>query len=258
MAEHPDVARFRQAVAARGGASNADAVADVLADDVQWHGAPGGEAVGKDDVLDKWAAAGHGVTVSSVYGDGIHVVAFLAHSGDGGRTIDQAMVFHVQDGKASEAWSMPTDDGISTALERGEDVPEHPHMPVFRIAEDTRERNTFEPEDIERIEAFLREDVEWHGAGDIPGVKGRDQVIGLYQQFKAATGGSMQFTMQGKFLDDTHAASIVHLVATRADNPERKMDVMEVNLFHLDQDGKSYEFWGVPADQAEMDAFWLP
>jgi hypothetical protein len=131
-------------------------------------------------------------------------------------------------------------------------------MGVFERAEATRERNTFEPEDIANIHAFLREDVEWHGARDIPGVKGRDALIDLAKRFKEATGGSLHLGMGSMFIDETHAASVVHLTATRPDKPGRKLDVMEVNLFHLDEHGKAFELWGVSADQDAIDAFWLP
>jgi hypothetical protein len=151
-------------------------------------------------------------------------VAVLRHSGVGGQEVEQAVIFHVADGKVTELWSLPTDRDIADAFARGEPVPDHRYLEVFHVAKDTRERNTFEPQDLENIHAFLREDVEWHGAGDIPGVKGRDNVIGLYKQFKDATGGTMHLGMGGMFIDDAHAASIVHLTATRADNPERKMD----------------------------------
>jgi len=36
------------------------------------------------------------------------------------------------------------------------------------------------------------------------------------------------------------------------------MDVMEVNSSTPRRERKAYEFWGVPADQEEMDAFWFP
>ena len=254
MAEHSDVQRFRKALEERGGGSASDSVNGLFADGVIWHGTAGG----RDDVLEHWTGAGPGVTVSEVYADGLHTVAVLERTGEAGQNALQAMVFHVADGQVTDIWSLPTDGAIAEAFAAGEPVPAHPYMEVFEIAEATRERNTFEPDDIAKIHAFLREDVEWHGAGTVPGVKGRDTVIGLYKQFKEATGGSMHLGMGAKFIDDTHALSIVHLTATRADNPERKMDVMEVNLFHLDENGHAWEFWGVPADQDEMDAFWIP
>ncbi len=257
MAEHPDVQRFRRALEARKSpGADTDLLDDLFTDDVVWHGTAGG----KSDVLEQWQSwsrDGTAAEVGEVYADGLHTIA-TAKVSRGGNAVEQALIFHVADGKVTEFWSLPSEAQVADALAGSGEVPAHRNFRVFATAEETRERNTFEPDDIANIEAFLREDVEWHGAGNIPGVKGRDTVIGLFQQFKAATGGSMHLEMGSKFADDTHAASIAHLTATRADKPERKMDVKEVNLFHLDENGKAFEFWGVPEDQEKMDSFWLP
>jgi ketosteroid isomerase-like protein len=120
---------------------------------------------------------------------------------NGGQKVDQALVFHLGgDGRVTELWSLPTERAIADALTRGEPLPEHRHLPVFRTAEETRARNTFEPDDLANIGAFLREDVHWHGAGDSQwsdGARGRDQVIGLFQMFKQATGGTIHMISTG-------------------------------------------------------------
>lgn len=259
MAEHPDAQRFRRALEARKAERQPDAsvLDDLLADDVVWHET----ARGRAEVLDRWPAwarAGVRVEVTGVYADGQHTIATVELSGESGKTIEQGLIFHVENGKATEFWSLPTEAVLADALARGDDVPVHPHMDVFEAAEQTRERNTFEPEDIANINAFLREDVEWHGARDIAGVKGRDELIALAKQFKEATGGTLHLGMGSMFVDETHAASIVHLTATRPDKPDRKLDVTEVNLFHVDEHGRAFELWGVSADQDHIDAFWLP
>lgn len=273
MAEHPHVKRFRRVLETRRRAAIEEADAALLdglfAPDVVWHGAAGSSgdtAHGKDDVIALWNGfareGGPLVEVMEVYADGLHTVATLAFSGDGGQSVDQAVVFHLDpDGTVTEFWSMPTDRAIADAFARRGPVPEHRNLPVFRAAENTRERNTFEPEDIENIHAFLREDVQWHGAGDsqwAEGVKGRENVIGLFKMFKQATGGTMHLAMHGMFADDTHAVSLAELTATRADNPSKTMDMKEVNLFHLDEAGKAHEFWGISEDTAIMDGFWAP
>jgi len=271
VAEHPDVKRFRRGLEARREAaiepSDAVLLDGLFASDVVWHGAAGSStdtARGKDDVIALWNGhareGGPRVEVIEVYADGLHTVATLQFSEKEGQKVDQAVVFHLgADGKVTEFWSMPTERAIADALEGRASVPEHPNLPVFRAAENTRERNTFEPEDIENINAFLREDVEWHGAGDsqwAEGVKGRENVIGLFKMFKQATGGTMHLAMHGMFADDVHAVSLAELTATRADNPKKTMDMKEVNLFHLDESGKAHEFWGISEDTAIMDGFW--
>jgi hypothetical protein len=99
--------------------------------------------------------------VGGVYADGLHTIATVALSGVSGNTVEQALIFHLDDGKVTEFWSLPTEAAVAAALVSGEDVPAHPYMDVFETAEATRERNTFEPEDIANIHAFLREDVEF-------------------------------------------------------------------------------------------------
>ena len=48
------------------------------------------------------------------------------------------------------------------------------------------------------------------------------------------------------FADDAHAVSFVRLTADHPQYPDRRMDFKEVNLFHLDENGQAYEFWGDP------------
>jgi SnoaL-like domain len=253
MAEHPDVQRFRAALEAGGAPPD-----DLFADDVVWHGAPsGGDARGRDEVVRAWSNSdGPGLSVKEVYADGVHTVGWLER-GDDGRTIQQAVVFHMADGKATEVWSVPTDREITDALGSGGDVPDHRNLPVFRTAEETRGRNTFEPDDIANISAFLREDVVWISPWG-PGPSSREECIAQFKQFKAATGDTINMDVFATFADDTHALSFVELTAGRPDKPDRHMDLKEVNLFHLDENGQAFEFWGIQDDPAATDEFWAP
>ena len=237
MAEHPDVQRFRNAL--EGSSSD-----DLLTDDVVWHGGDDG-------------AAAPGVSVKEVYADGVHTVAWLERSADG-RSLDQVAVFHLDgDGNVTEAWKMPTDAEIAGALASGGPAPEHRNRPVFETAEQTRGRNTFEPEDIANIEAFLREDVQWISAWG-PGPSSREECIAQFKGFLAATGGTLHMDVFATFADDAHAVSFVRLTADHPQYPDRHMDFKEVNLFHLDENGQAYEFWGVQDDPDEANAFWAP
>ena len=67
----------------------------------------------------------------------------------------------------------------------------------------------------------------------------------------------MQLTLNDVFADDTHAVSLVRLEADRPDRPGKHMDVKEANVFHLDDKGRAYEFWGVADDQAAINSFWM-
>jgi ketosteroid isomerase-like protein len=273
MAEHADVQRIGRALEVRNRATLEGDVADLLerlfAAGVVWHGAAGqegDEVRGADRVTALWNAApgkgGPRIDVREVYADGLHGVASLEWTADGGRGVPQAMVFHLDEtGAVDELWSLPTDEMVAAALDGDATVPEHPHLAVFRTAEETRARNTFEPHDLERLNAFLREDVRWLGATEdrwSEAAAGREQVIGLFQGSKQATGGTIRMELHGVFADDTHALSFVTITADRPDKPGRHMDLKEVNLFHLDADGRAFEFWGVPNDPEIMDAFWAP
>ena len=237
MAEHPDVQRFRNAL--EGSSSDG-----LLTDDVVWHGAEDG-------------ADAPGVSVKEVYADGVHTVAWLERSANG-RSLDQVEVFHLDgNGNVSEAWKMPTDAEIDEALASGGSQPEHRNLAVFETAEQTRGRNTFEPQDIANIEAFLREDVKWISAWG-PGPSSREECIAQFKGFLAATGGTLHMDVFATFADDAHAVSFVRLTADHPQYPDRHMDFKEVNLFHLDENGQAYEFWGVQDDPDEANSFWAP
>lgn len=254
MAEHPDVQRYRQALENPTGPT----VPDLFANEVVWHGAGSGDDVrGKDAVVRQWGATdGTAVAVKEVYADGVHAVGWLVR-GDG-RTIEQALVVHLDgDGKAAELWNLPTDAEIAGALASGGDVPDHRNLPVFRTAEETRGRNTFEPRDIANISAFLREDVRWISPWG-QGPSSREECIEQFKGFKAATGDTIHMDVFATFADDTHALSFVELTAGRPDKPDRHMDLKEVNLFHLDGNGQAFEFWGIQDDPASTDEFWAP
>jgi ketosteroid isomerase-like protein len=273
LAEHPDVQRFQRALELRHGvafdAPDEGLLNELLAADVVWHGAAtsdSGEARGAVRVIALWNEPakpdGSRIEIQDVFADGLHAIAKLEWSVAGTRSVPQAQVFHLNDdGKVSELWSLPTDSEVTEALAGNEAVPDHRNLPVFRAAEETRAGNTFEPDDLAKINAFLREDVRWLGANEdrwSEAAGGRDRVIGLFQAFKQATGGTIHMDLHGVFADDTHALSFVAITADRPDKPGRHMDLKEVNLFHLDAEGRAFEFWGVPNDPAIMDAFWAP
>ena len=276
MAEHPDVARFRQALSARNLASlDAEQIAfldGMFTPDVVWHGAAGAGAdgvKGKEDVLRSWNAFATSesglphIAVGDVYADGNHVAAALGMgSGASGSTSTrQAMIFHVgNDGRASEIWSLPTDSTTADAFRDGTAVEEHPNVKPFLEAEEARQRSQFGPDDLATIRRFLADDVLWYMGGQSTWAATQpaslDQVINRFKMFKVATGGTLFFDIHEVFADDTHAASFVTLTADRPDKPDRHMNVDEVNIFHLNEQGRAFEFWGIPTDEAERDAFW--
>ena len=271
MAEHPNVDRLRQAFAVRlqgePGPDDLAVVEDLFGDDVVWHGAPaGGDVTGKAEVISQWNAyargeyGGLGLDLRRTYADGTHGVTECAvSSADGNVEVMQAIVYEL-DGtaKVTGIWGMPADADIVASFAKGDVPAPHPHQELFEIAEDVRNRQTFEPEDMAILERFLDKDVIWHGAGRSQfkdGARPRENVIALYKLFKQFSNGTFAMTYSGMYTGDDHAVSFVKLTA---DIGPKHMDFDEVNLFHLKPDGSTYEFWGIAEDQEAVDRFWDP
>jgi quercetin dioxygenase-like cupin family protein len=271
VALHPNVERFRTALNARARATlnedDAAAVEDVLASDVAWHGAVDGSGdgvTGRDAALAAWTAFGQQgtqVEVGEVYADDIHVTAVLEYSSGSGPSVRQVNVFHLDDdGKVEQFWGLPTDTRVAEALATGTTVPDHPKLERFQNAERARARATFVPEDVALLNNFFMDEVVWHSGGKTEwnvDPESFDAVIKRYKGFKAATGGTLKLEILEAFADDTHAVSLVRLTAERPGHPDKHMDVKECLVFHLTPEGKAYEFWGIPHDADERDAFWI-
>ncbi len=120
MAEHPNIALWRkgqEAFARR----DFGVVGDVFSEDVVYH-FPGthpfaGDHRGLDAVVQFLARMVSETNVQitevhAVMADDEHVVALLrltAKQGDEQRSFDQANIYHIADGKITEAWLLPAD-----------------------------------------------------------------------------------------------------------------------------------------------------
>jgi hypothetical protein len=226
-----------------------------LATDVAvWHGASADDVRGPGEIGARWSRY-EAAEVAGVYADGTHVVGVM-NVGANGHSIKQATVVHLDAaGKAATLWTLPSDDDVAAALSSGGPLREHPRLARFRAAEEARARGTFAGEDLRVIEDFLCEDVHWRSPWG-PGPSSREEVVQQFKTFNESTGGSMRFVLGDVFADDSHALSLVRLVAERPDQPDRRLDVGEANVFHLDREGRAYEFWGIAEDQAAINDFW--
>jgi NAD(P)-dependent dehydrogenase (short-subunit alcohol dehydrogenase family) len=256
--------KFRKALTVRTRAAleddDATLLDELVAEGAAWHG----EEIDKPEFVSRWnalardQAADATVEVGDVYADGTHVIGVLAFSGaNGEKPIRQANIFHLNEaGQVSEVWNVPSDADVAEALKSGRTPEEHPNVATFRAAEEARARNKFDAEDMTHIERFLREDVHWISPWG-KGPESRDEVVAQFSSFNEATGGTMQLTLNDVFADETHAVSLVRLEADRPDKPGKHMDVKEANVFHLDDKGQAYEFWGVADDQGAINSFWM-
>lgn len=129
---------------------------------------------------------------------------------------------------------------------------EHPNAERIRSA-----YAAFAAGDLPTVLDRFSPDVAMHvgGHGPLAGVqKGHDGVAAVVAHGLELSGGSQRLAVQGVFADDGHA--VVHLreTATRAADGVT-LDVHEVHLLTLSEDGRITEFRDIPTDPEVHDAF---
>jgi uncharacterized protein len=108
--------------------------------------------------------------------------------------------------------------------------------------------------DVDQVRSLLADDIVWHngGANQLGGTyAGRDQVIDLFGQLMAVTGGTFRLEVHDVLANEMHG---IVLVTVHAERDGRTLDMNEVHIWHL-EDGKAEEFWSFAEDGAEMDSF---
>lgn len=96
------------------------ALKEIMADDAVWHAGArnrfSGDKVGRDSIMELMADISAAATVDnqlhSVLADDDHVVVLVnTNATRNGKSFsgDTVFVFHVEDGKVQEAWSVPAD-----------------------------------------------------------------------------------------------------------------------------------------------------
>lgn len=117
MGDHPDAARYRTLIASFN-AGDMSALADSLADDVEWHFIGATEPLrGRDAVAASMAEIGEGVTIQADLHDVVanddHLIALItatATKADGSTLVYRtAEINHVSDGKVTSRWAFADD-----------------------------------------------------------------------------------------------------------------------------------------------------
>ena len=250
MSEHPDVERIRGALNARGAATPSDGDAalldELLADDVVWHGAPNGsgEARGRR-MIALWNAFGPGRGrgrrgLRRRRARGRH------RRGIGGRAgqVRQATIFHMNaDGKVAELWGMPSDSAIALPLRRAS---RYPRIRTWPRSSRPRRRGSAAssaPRTPRRSasSSLTASSGTWAARASLRKRRPRTPSTRCrqVQDVQAGDRRNAFFDIHEVYADDTHAASFVTLTADHPDHPDRHMNVKEVNIFHLDSDGRA-------------------
>jgi ketosteroid isomerase-like protein len=123
MGEHANVALVRHALDAMN-RGDVQAIADALADDVEWHEIGRPEARhGKADLRDAMTGRAADYTITAklhdIVGGEDHVIALVeATATRGGRTLTYrtAEIFHVRQGRISERWAFSDDTAAIVAF----------------------------------------------------------------------------------------------------------------------------------------------
>jgi len=116
MDEHPNAALIRRTLDAMNSGDN-EAVAALLADDVEWHEIGSDAPVNKAQLAERYAGAmppDFEITgeMHDVVANDDHAIALVsAHATRDGRTLDYrtAEIFHVKDGKITARWAFSDD-----------------------------------------------------------------------------------------------------------------------------------------------------
>jgi len=135
---------------------------------------------------------------------------------------------------------------------------EHPNVGRVTRALEARARGTFDEDDTEIILDAFTDDAIWHMTGNsawAADIQGKDALLAQWKAVAEASGDSFKVELHEMFADDDHAIGVSMI---RAQNGDRKMEMKEIQVFHLTPDGKISEFWGIVGDQDALDAFWAP
>jgi ketosteroid isomerase-like protein len=110
--------------------------------------------------------------------------------------------------------------------------------------------------DMEVLRTFMSEDIVVHNTGAHPlagDYTGHDAVAALLQKMYQMTGDTLTFAPSEVFADDE---LILIKAVMRAERNGRAIDLLQIDLVHLDSDGKVVEAWVFPEDTEASDAFW--
>jgi hypothetical protein len=144
-------------------------------------------------------------------------------------------------------------EGLSEV--KGVKVAEHQNVARVTRALEARARGKFDEEDTRIILEAFADDAVWHMSGAWQDVQGKDALLAQWKAVAEASGDSFRVELQEMFADEEHAIGISTI---RAQNGDRSMEMKEIQVFHLDSDGKITEFWGIVRDEDELQAFWAP
>ncbi len=130
-------------------------------------------------------------------------------------------------------------------------MPEHANVP--RIRDAYTALATF---DVDAALRDLAPDGTFHfkGQGPLSGDHvGRDAITTALLGLAQVTGGSLTIEVSGVFADDHHAVVVLRETGSRPDGAT--LDVQEVHVLALDDQGRITDMWDLPQDPGAHERF---
>ena len=264
MAEHPNVGLIRKGYEAFGRGDIA-ALSELFTQDIQWHEAGGsgtplaGDYKGQESVFEMFGQLvaltdSFEVRLEECVADDRQAVAIhMANARKGGRcyTSREAIVFHLLEGKVTDAWhTVPDADAYDAFWSPYESAVDHPNLALMREGYDAFERG-----DVETLRRRIAFDAVWHGptqgplAGDYVGI---DAILGVFMQIAQETEGTFRLEVKDILCNDDYATVLCTETGTR-NGRTATIDTVHV---HKLRNGQTVEFWESTTDPEQSLAVW--
>lgn len=265
MAEHPNAQLIRRGYEAFSKGDIAT-LSEVFAKDILWHEAGSattplaGDYKGQEAVFSMFGqlielTSEFRVSLEECVADDRQAVAIhetYARRGTTTYRCREAIVFHLLEGKVTDAWHTVPD---TEAYDMLWNAPLEMTVAEQNIANTRRGYEAFKNADFETLSELFAVDVVWHvkGTGALDGdYIGRDEVFGFFASLFQATGGTLDMQVHDILGNEDHVTALCNVTATR--NGVTSTESM-VQVFHV-RDGKVTESWAASTDPAKTLAFW--
>lgn len=261
MAEHPNAALVRTGYEAFARGDMAT-LSELFASDVLWHEAGKGFALagdykGQEAVFTMFARlleltqGNFAIRLEDCIADDRQAVAVhtvTARRGLRTYTAREAVVFHLLDGKVTDAWHTVPDVEAFDAFWLADD--QHPNVDLVR-----RGYEAFSVGDMATMTELIADNVVWHAHGGSPfdgDYLGREAVFAMFARLMQETGGTFRIDIDDILCNDDRATVVGKVTASRNGRTETTGQVM----VHRIRDGRTVEFWAATMDAPASVSFW--